>query len=314
MNPQLTSAEAAVPEPLRAVLRGVGQVFFQENALTGLCFLLGIAASSPRMALGGLIGSAIGVATAKVAKFDESEIAAGLYGFNSALVGIATLFFFETGLASILLLIVGAVAAAFVTRLMRRHIPFPTYTTPFIVTTWVIFFLAPALGAVGVGASEPQAAGSEIQAIANGIGQVMFQTGYITAILFVLGIAISDWRHALLVVLGSALGVLAANYHVTPEQRTLDPERLVPRFLTENISLGLYSYNATLTLVALFLWRRSIIPALLGGLLSVVLTELVPKAGLPALTAPFVLATWAVLAFGLYDKRVLHREEPPQIN
>ena len=68
--------------------------------------------------------------------------------------------------------------------------------------------------------------------------------------------------------------------------------------LTENVALGLYGYNATLAAVALFLWRRSLIPPLLGILLSVPLTELVPMLGLPALTAPFVLATWLVLAFG----------------
>ena len=48
--------------------------------------------------------------------------------------------------------------------------------------------------------------------------------------------------------------------------------------LTENVALGLYGYNATLAAVALFLWRRSLIPPLLGMLLSVPLTELVPHA------------------------------------
>ena len=57
-------SDAAVPDPLRAVLRGIGQVFFQENALTGICFVLGIALSSPWMAIAVLVGSAIGTATA----------------------------------------------------------------------------------------------------------------------------------------------------------------------------------------------------------------------------------------------------------
>ena len=37
---------------------------------------------------------------------------AGIYGFNSTLVGIATLFFFRPGVASIGLLVVGCVVAA----------------------------------------------------------------------------------------------------------------------------------------------------------------------------------------------------------
>jgi urea transporter len=44
---------------------------------------------------------------------------------------------------------------------------------------------------------------------------------------------------------------------------------------------------------------------LLGILLSVPLTDLVPMLGLPALTAPFVLATWLVLAFGWVDGKML---------
>jgi urea transporter len=39
-------------------------------------------------------------------------------------------------------------------------------------------------------------------------------------------------------------------------------------------------------------------------LLSVPITDLVPMLGLPALTAPFVLATWLVLAFGWVDGRI----------
>ena len=81
----------------RAVLRVIGQIFFQENALTGALFVLGIALGSPWLALAVLAGSAIGWATAWLLKFDESERNAGIYGFNSALVGIATLVFFRPG-------------------------------------------------------------------------------------------------------------------------------------------------------------------------------------------------------------------------
>jgi len=43
----------------------------------------------------------------------------------------------------------------------------------------------------------------------------------------------------------------------------------------------------------------------LGMLLAVLLTDLIPMLGLPALTAPFVLATWLVLAFGWLDRRLV---------
>ena len=63
------------------------------------------------MAVGAVVGAAIGTATAWVLKFDETELTAGIYGFNSTLVGIATLFFFRPGVMSSVLLVVGCVVA-----------------------------------------------------------------------------------------------------------------------------------------------------------------------------------------------------------
>ena len=297
-------SDGLVPEPLRAGLRGVGQVFFQENAITGACFVLGLAASSMLMAAGAVIGTAIGTATAWAVKFDKSELSAGIYGFNSALVGIATLFFFRPGATSIALLAFGCVVAALVTWLMRRYLPLPTYTTPFIVTTWALFFLGQALGVPRVEAGAPLVGVGLVGAVAHGVSQVMFQASIWTAILFLVGIALNDWRHATWVLLGSIVGTLVGYYQAASWAGTVDPESLVNRGLAENVALGLYGYNATLAAVALFLWRRSLIPPLFGMLISVPITDLVPILGLPALTAPFVLATWVVLLFGWLDGKL----------
>ena len=191
----LSSWGRNIPDPVLAVFRGIGQVFFQENALTGACFALGIAFSSPLMAVGSIVGSAIGMATARLMKFDRSEESAGIYGFNSALVGIAALFFFKPGALCVALLVVGSVVAALVTWLMRRYVPFPTYTTPFIVTTWALYFLGLSLGAAQVDPGAPVTA-NFLEAVAHGIGQVMFQASIWTALLFLIGIALNDWRHA----------------------------------------------------------------------------------------------------------------------
>lgn len=312
LNGQLAAIEAKVPDPLRAVLRGIGQVFFQDNALTGICFVLGIAASSPLMAAGALVGSAVGYATARLAKFDPAEVGAGIYGFNATLVGIATFFFFRPGASSVALMLIGSVVATGLTRLMRGRVPFPTYTTPFIVTTWAIHALGHAMGVAPVEGyptllPDPPLPFA-VQAVSHGVGQVMFQGSLWTGLLFLVGIAIGNGRHAALVLAGSIVGMLMAWHHTTEATRAIDPERLVDRSLLENIALGLYGYNATLAPVALYLWRKSLIPPLLGMLLTVPIAELVPKLGLPALTAPFVLATWLVLLLGRIE--AFDREKP----
>lgn len=299
-----------IPEPLRRGLRGVGQVFFQENALSGICFLVGIALGSPLMALGAALGAAIGTAVATFLRFDESEVSAGIHGFNPTLVGIATFFFFRPGVGSVGLLISGCVVATLLTRVVRRYVPFTTYTAPFIVTTWVLFFLGQATGVARVTPGGPLEVVGLLGAAAHGVSQVMFQASVWTALLFLAGIALSDWKHAAWVLTGSIVGMLVASHHTTAAARVLDPESLVQRSVPEAVALGLYGYNATLAAVALWLWRRSLIPPLLGIFFSVLLTDLVPLLGLPALTAPFVLATWLVLVFGWLDRRFLQEPGP----
>lgn len=303
---KIPTYETAIPAPVREVLRGIGQVFFQGSAISGALMLLGILVSSPLMALGGAVGAIIGTWTARLLKFSEAEIGDGIYGFNAALVGIATFFFFQAGVASVALMLVGCVIATLVTYAARRFVPFPTYTAPFVLVTWVLFLIGPSLGAARVEAGAAPAPSNlfAVEAVAHGIGQVMFQGNILTGLLFLAGIAVSDWRHAAWVLAGAIIGLLVGSYHLTAAARAIDPERLVERALSENIALGLYGYNATLAAVALYLWRRSLIPALLGAVLAVLLTELVPKFGIPALTAPFVLATWLVLAAGWADHQL----------
>jgi urea transporter len=298
------------PDLAKVIFRGIGQVFFQDNAATGLLFAIGIALSSPVMAGGLVVGAALGTVVAYLLGFDRKETDAGIYGFNSSLVGIATMFFFQPGPASIALLVVGSALAAPLTRAMRTFVPFPTYTTPFILMTWCVFFLGQSMGAV---ATDPSvgpvvanpATGHAVQSTLHGVGQVMFQASIWTGIFFLVGIGISDWRHAAWVLAGAYVGMLVAGYHLSAGAKSLDPERLIERSQFANIELGLYGYNATLAPIALFLWRRRLIPAILGMLLTVPLTEIVPLLGLPALTTPFVVATWLVLGFGWLEQKYL---------
>jgi urea transporter len=284
-------------------------VFFQENALTGLCFLIGIVLSSPLMAAGALGGSIIGTFAARFLNYERSELESGIYGFNATLVGIAAFFFFLPDALSIGLMVLGCGASTVVTRLMRRYLPFPTYTTPFIITTWAIYYLGLALGASATGPGTAVESTSLAVAIADGVGQVMFQASVWTGGFFLIGIALNDRHHALWALAGAVIGALVADYEVEVAVRSMAPDHLIPRAMIEKISLGLYGYNATLTAIALYLWRRRLIPPILGILISVPISEAFPWLGLPELTTPFVLATWIVLALGWLESRYLNLPE-----
>jgi urea transporter len=290
------------PEWGRVFLRGIGQVMFQENALTGLLFLIGIAAAAgeedPRfallMAFGAVIGTVVGTLTAWVLGYDWGDVRAGIYGFNGTLVGIAMFFYFQPTALAIALLLAGCAASAVVTWAMRSFLPFPTYTFPFIVTTWVLLGIGTLLNLPRVALPPPPSNFNIVTAFTEGLGEVMFQASIITSIAFLAGLAVNNWRHAVLALLGSILGTLVGIYHQDP---------------TGPVTIGIYGYNAALAAIALYLWRPSLVIPILGAFLTTPLTEMFPKiheyfAGLnpAALTAPFVFACWIVIAIGNLEK------------
>jgi urea transporter len=114
--PDLSSSVIAGYTPqewAKMFLRGVGQIMFQDNALTGLLFLVGIAAGAFEenaafallMALGGLIGTVLGTITARLLGHDEKQIRDGICGFNATLVGIGMFFYFKPTVLAILLML-----------------------------------------------------------------------------------------------------------------------------------------------------------------------------------------------------------------
>lgn len=71
-----------------AVLRGVGQVMLQNNAYAGLLFLAGVFYNSTLFGAGVLVGAATSTATARLLAVETSQLRAGLFGFNGALVAV----------------------------------------------------------------------------------------------------------------------------------------------------------------------------------------------------------------------------------
>ncbi len=260
-------------------LRGVGQIVFQEDPVTGLCFLVGVALNSAFGAAAMLLGSVLGTVTAQVFGFREGQIKAGLFGFNGALVGVGVVAFFGATPVSVAMIVVGAPASALVMRGMQR-LPFPPYTAPFVVVTWV---LCAAGDAAGVPAAAPMVGptgGGFAGAMFAGIGQIMFQESILSGAIFLAGIiwcarTAGAWACAGTAV-GGGLWILLG----------CDPKGL---------GAGLAGYNAALVGVALASERPRWVLPLAGCAATVPFMLMFRAVGIPALTAPFVLASWVAL-------------------
>jgi len=273
---------------VKSFLHSFSQVMLQENMITGLLFLVSIGLSSSTMLLGSILATVSALVVAKFCKFDLTAVQAGLYGFNAVLIGIAVFYFLPVSSTSLAFAIFGGALSSLLMHLMKTRLAnIPTLTTPFILTTWLIWGL---IDYAGLGTIIPSyLSGVNTITLADfflatlrGIAQVMFQDSWLSGAIFLCALALSSSKAAVWALTGSLVGMLIA---------------FVLSFSQGTIVLGVYGFNACLVAIALAArypkkyWLR-----ILGILVSVLLTYAFEQVTLPALTAPFVMTTWLMIA------------------
>lgn len=263
--------------------RGLGQVMFQNNAVSGLLMLVGIACNSWLLALLALLGNFVGTVTAFFSGYSKEDIGDGLYGFNGTLVGIAVGVFMEPGVASLLLLVAGSMLSTWIARVFAYQKLLPGFTAPFILAVWLLQALCrgwfPSLLSSSVMPEETAA--DWFRAFSLNIGQVMFQGGTVlSGLFFSAGILLNSRVHALYTVWGALLP-LGMVWMVGSDYAAFNA--------------GLLGYNAVLCAIALGdrSWAGAAW-ATLSVTLSVLLQVWGMSLGMTTLTAPFVVSVWIV--------------------
>ncbi len=308
------SAEAPVLRFLDITLRGVGQVMFQDNPLTGLIFLVAIAwgalaAGAPTVFLAGVLGVVAATLTAIWRRADSAALKAGLYGYNGALVGLALATFLAPGPALWVYVALGAAVSTIATLGTAgalKPLGAPPLTFPFVAVTWIMLLATygfaglsgAGLPAAGVVAPfEPAATlsagpGAFVTGVVLSIGQVFLKANVVSGLLLLLGLAVSSIPAALLA-LGSAILAVAAAHAFGAE--------------SDVVTQGLLGFSPVLTAIALgATFRRPGLEATLYAALGVVFTVVAQAAldvalrpfAIPALTAPFILVSWMFLLPG----------------
>lgn len=265
------------------VSRGVGQIMLQENAATGLLFLIGIFYGSILMGIAAILSACCGTITARLLAFDGSETEKGLYGFSPALVGVALILYFEPVFIVWIFVIIGSVAAALLQHWFIKN-KIPVFTLPFILVTWIIIYLFQVLYPI----APPVVPDSEFPADLDftfafrGFGQVIFQGSVFAGVIFFLGVFIHSPISALYGLAGSGLAGILAFWLSAP---------------VEAVGLGLFSYNAVLcAIVFAGSGTKDGGWAVISVILSVIFSIMMYRYGLIQLTFPFVAATCICLA------------------
>ncbi|MCC9193174.1 urea transporter [Arthrobacter sp. zg-Y916] len=132
-------------EPLafaRSLLTNVSEVVLVNNVWSGALILLGLFVASWKVGLAGLLGSVVGSLCALALGESLTETANGLAGYSGVLTAIAlAVVFLRSSTLSWILAVVGTAVTAVVTLLMHE-LSGPTYTWPYILTTWVFLVIA----------------------------------------------------------------------------------------------------------------------------------------------------------------------------
>ncbi|HBA9513304.1 TPA: urea transporter [Escherichia coli] len=297
-------------EFIDVTLRGYAQVMFQNNPLTGLLFFTAIFIGAydeghPAIAYGSVLGTVIATLTG-LTVHDRKSWQAGLYSYNGCLVGVALPNFLEMSPLVWGCIVLGSIISVVSTLCIANILKtwkVAVLTAPFVFTTWIILFASYAFSNLHNGGlphpsfphqfiveSDKLRSNHYIfDSLFNGISQVFLFSNIISGILFVLGLAIESFWAAIFAVCGAFLAIftatfLAANNH--------------------SVHLGLYSFSAVLTAIALGCtfnnpgWRV-LAYTLIGVIFTVImqgaLDTLFSPLGIPTLTMPFVLTSWLFL-------------------
>ncbi|XP_008061533.1 urea transporter 1 isoform X2 [Carlito syrichta] len=285
------------------ILRGISQVVFVSNPISGILILVGLLVQNPWWALTGTVGTVVSTLTALLLSQDRSAIASGLQGYNATLVGILMAVFSDKGNYFWLLLFpVGAMSMSCPVFTSALNSVFskwdlPVFTLPFNMALSMYlsatghynpFFPGKLVTPV---TSVPNISWSDLNAlellksVPVGVGQIYGCDNPWTGGIFVGAILLSSPLMCLHAVIGSLLGIAAGLSLSAP---------------FEDIYFGLWGFNSSLACIAMggmfmaLTWQTHILAlscALFTAYLGVGMAHLMAKVGLPVCTWPFCLAT-----------------------
>jgi urea transporter len=296
-------------------LRGVGQVMFQDNPLSGLLFFIAIgwgsyAAGVPQVAIGGFLALIASTLAAYWLRVDEASLRAGLYGFNAYLVGLSlSTFMAPSATVWAYALFGGAVSVVVMLAIAKvcNTWSVPALTAPFVLTAWLLLLgtntfagldgsaLPPVGQIVSIDAfsADPLRFADFVSGVFTSITQVFLKGHGPAALLLIAGLAVNSLPSAIFAVAGAVVAVITA--HVLGAESQL-------------VTAGLLGFSPVLTAIALGAvfhqpTPRVVIYTLVATVFTVIvhgtIMAFLKPFGIPALTSAFVLVTWLFLLPGL---------------
>jgi len=290
-------ADAGIGTSLRSFARSIGQIVLQRNAAAGVLIVAAVFCCSPRLACALLIGALTGNVIASIIDDSDSHATRNdLHGFNGALAALAAFAYIRDDAQAGAVAIVAAMFATGLARRLTRALQrwrLPVYSSPAVLVTWCwlpLFSDPPSGAAVSAGAAAMPGMAAVLnaphaffppllKAALAGLAPIVFSTGAVAGALILTALYVARPPDAVRAFAGSALGLAlhALGGSGGPA-----------------LASGACGFNAALTALST---SRFGIAALAAIVFAVLIERVAAWLGVPALTAPFVLASWAVQMF-----------------
>ncbi|MDD3108013.1 MAG: urea transporter [Alistipes sp.] len=294
---------------IKVMLRGTGQVMFQNSTWAGFFILCGIfwgayEEGQGLVAWGAVVGLLVSTLTGHLLALPNKDGDQGLWGFNGILVGCAFMTFLGNTIFSWLALIFCSAMTVWV-RAGFNNVMAPwkvnSFTMPFVFTTWLFLLSARVMkGMPPEFMSTPELPGNFSSDLSlafgdlviywlKGVAQVFLINSWVTGALFLIGLTLSNKWAGIWAAIASAVALFII---------------IVFRGPGSDIANGLYGFSPVLTGIALGMTfykvnRLSALWCLVGIIATVFvqagLNVFLTPLGLPALTAPFCITTWLFL-------------------
>ncbi|GFH51733.1 hypothetical protein CTEN210_08209 [Chaetoceros tenuissimus] len=295
-------------------MRGIGQIFFCNNPLSGAFILAALFIQSSRVAVHCILAVLSATLSARAFGFEKALISSGLFGYNAALIGIGLASFHSLEvhggyspviLACVMIVsILSVILFASLSKVLLAYEISPM-TLPFDIVVSLTLLASNGMANVEFGAVIPPSLPSytieqdtpdyNIDAFAfmgivlRGIGQIVFTTDPLAIALVIAGLTLCSRHIAIAALVGSALGTGIS---------------ILVGLNAEEVDLGLYSYCSALTFIGTLVFYvptlMSILLAALGVLFTVIfqvaLSSLFQISGLPVNSFPF---SFVIISFVL---------------
>ncbi|HEY9051949.1 MAG TPA: urea transporter [Gammaproteobacteria bacterium] len=280
---------------MQGLLRAYATILFLNNPLAGFVILV-TSLFFPNLGLAGFIAAVIGLATARALHFPQ--ISSGMHIYNSLLVGLSLGAFYQLDYYLVLLIILGAILAVFLTVALASMLwtqdQLPVLSLPFVIVAMTMAFAARSYESLVYYIPEQFIAfgwlNEQLATFLSTLGAIFFMTHPVVGIVL-FAVIFSQSRYlALLAISGYLIGYGLLNLFIGE----LPPN--LAAWSGFNFALTAMAIGGIFTIPGIASFVLAMLAAAIAALITTALQNLLIGYGLPVMAFPFLITTITILA------------------